>query len=291
MFSYTHTDTVARFQRMRGEQRLLPDRLGRQRPGHRAPGAELLRRALRPVAAVRPRLRAAGQGRPEEPRSRSAGRTSSSCASELVADDEEAFEELFRRLGLSVDWRYLYTTIGDAVRPHQPARRSCATWPAARRTRQEAPTLWDVDFRTAVAQAELEDRERARRLPPARLPRADGAATCSIDTTRPELIAACVALVAHPDDERYQPLFGTTVRTPLFGVEVPVVAHQLAEPDKGTGIAMICTFGDTTDVTWWRELDLPTRADHRPRRPHRRRRARLDHRDDGRAALRASSPA
>ena len=88
---------------------------------------------------------------------------------------------------------------------------------------------------------------------------ADGR-TIVIDTTRPELLAACVALVAHPDDERYQPLFGTTVRTPLFGVEVPVLAHQLAEPDKGTGIAMICTFGDITDVTWWRELDLPTRA-------------------------------
>jgi valyl-tRNA synthetase len=69
-----------------------------------------------------------------------------------------------------------------------------------------------------------------------------------------------VALVAHPDDERYQPLFGTTVRTPLFGVEVPVVAHELAQPDKGSGIAMICTFGDTTDVTWWRELDLPVRT-------------------------------
>ena len=81
-----------------------------------------------------------------------------------------------------------------------------------------------------------------------------------VDTTRPELIVSCVALVAHPDDERYQPLFGTTVRTPLFGVEVPVVAHPLAQPDKGTGIAMVCTFGDTTDVTWWRELDLPTRS-------------------------------
>jgi valyl-tRNA synthetase len=80
-----------------------------------------------------------------------------------------------------------------------------------------------------------------------------------IDTTRPELLAACVALVAHPDDARYQPLFGSTVTTPLYGVEVPIVAHELAQPDKGTGIAMICTFGDLTDVIWWRELDLPTR--------------------------------
>jgi len=65
--------------------------------------------------------------------------------------------------------------------------------------------------------------------------------------------------VAHPDDERYQELFGKTVRTPVFNVEVPVVAHHLADPEKGSGIAMICTFGDTTDVTWWRELQLATR--------------------------------
>ena len=69
-----------------------------------------------------------------------------------------------------------------------------------------------------------------------------------------------MALVAHPDDERYKPLFDTHVITPLFGVRVPVKAHALADPEKGSGIAMICTFGDTTDVTWWRELKLPVRA-------------------------------
>ena len=88
----------------------------------------------------------------------------------------------------------------------------------------------------------------------------DGGDPIIIATTRPELLPACVALVAHPDDERYQSLFGTTVRSPLFGVEVPVVAHRLADPEKGTGIAMICTLGDVTDVTWWREQKLPTRA-------------------------------
>ncbi len=81
-----------------------------------------------------------------------------------------------------------------------------------------------------------------------------------IETTRPELIPSVVALIAHPDDERYQPLFGTTVTSPVFGVEIPVVAHELAEPDKGAGIAMCCTFGDLTDVTWWRELQLPVRT-------------------------------
>ncbi|HZL94973.1 MAG TPA: valine--tRNA ligase, partial [Vicinamibacterales bacterium] len=123
----------------------------------------------------------------------------------------------------------------------------------------DAPTLWDIDFRTAVAQAELEDREQPGAYHRIRFGRPDST-FIEIDTTRPELIPACVALVAHPDDARYQPLFGTEVVTPLFTVPVPVKAHPLADPEKGSGIAMICTFGDITDVTWWRELKLPVRA-------------------------------
>ena len=119
--------------------------------------------------------------------------------------------------------------------------------------------MWDVDFRTAVAQAELEDREREGAYHRLRFDRPDGGAV-EIETTRPELLPACVALVAHPDDERYKPLFGKDVLTPLFRARVPVRAHELADPEKGSGIAMICTFGDITDVTWWRELSLPVRA-------------------------------
>jgi valyl-tRNA synthetase len=175
----------------------------------------------------------------------------------LTAIDEAVFEETFRRLGFSYDWSLLYTTINDVSRRtsqkaflHNLARDEAYS--------AEAPTLWDVDDRTAVAQAEIEDRERpgAYHLLAFHAPHGP----VLVDTTRPELVVSCVALVAHPDDERYRGLVGTTVRTPVFGVEVPVVAHTLAEPDKGTGIAMVCTFGDTTDVTWWRELDLPTRS-------------------------------
>ena len=123
----------------------------------------------------------------------------------------------------------------------------------------EAPTLWDVTFRTAVAQAELEDREVAGAYYRYPFFTEDGE-KIYIETTRPELLAACAALVANPDDERYKPLFGKKVTSPLFGVEVEVKAHPLAKADKGSGIAMVCTFGDLTDVTWWRELQLPTRA-------------------------------
>jgi len=122
-----------------------------------------------------------------------------------------------------------------------------------------APTLWDVDFQTAIAQAELEDRELTGAYHRISFGGPDGT-PIEIDTTRPELLPACVALVAHPDDERFKPLFGSEAVTPLFGVAVPILAHRLAEPDKGTGVAMICTFGDVTDVIWWRELKLPVRS-------------------------------
>ncbi|MDP9392576.1 MAG: valine--tRNA ligase, partial [Actinomycetota bacterium] len=170
--------------------------------------------------------------------------------------DEHAFEQLWRRVGLSVDWSNVYRTISESSRA-TAQRMFLNNLARGEAYAQEAPTLWDVTFRTAVAQAELEDRERPGAYHRIAFHSADG--PVFIETTRPELLPACVGLVAHPDDERYQPLFGKTVRTPLFHVEVPVVAHRLAEPDKGSGIAMICTFGDLNDVTWWRELQLPTR--------------------------------
>ncbi len=172
---------------------------------------------------------------------------------QLTSEDEQTFEALWRRIGLSVDWTHTYATIGDRSR-RVSQRMFLDNLTEGQAYSSEAPTLWDVDYQTAVAQAEMEDRERPGAYHRLRFD------DIEIETTRPELIAACVALVAHPDDARFADRFGTTVHTPLFGVEVPVLAHTLAEPDKGSGIAMICTFGDVTDVTWWRELNLPTRT-------------------------------
>ncbi len=171
--------------------------------------------------------------------------------------DEQAFEQVWRRLGLSVDWSTQYRTIGETARAvsQREFLRNLARGEAYL---AEGPTLWDVSFRTAVAQAELEDREVAGHCYRLAFRGPDGTAV-PVATTRPELLPACVALVAHPDDERYAALAGATVTTPLFGMPVPVLTHPLADPAKGTGIAMVCTFGDTTDVTWWRDLDLPVR--------------------------------
>jgi valyl-tRNA synthetase len=172
--------------------------------------------------------------------------------------DEQAFEEVWRRLGLSVDWSTMYRTIdeGSMAISQRAFLRNLARGEAYL---AQAPTLWDVTFQTAVAQAEVEDREVAGAMHRIAF-HTPGGDTIPVATTRPELLPACVALVAHPGDARYTELRGTTVRTPLFGVEVPVLAHHLADPGKGTGIAMVCTFGDSSDVTWWRDLRLPTWA-------------------------------
>jgi valyl-tRNA synthetase len=171
--------------------------------------------------------------------------------------DEQAFEEVWRRLGLSVDWSTMYRTIDTDSRAisQRAFLRNLARGEAYL---AQAPTLWDVSFRTAVAQAELEDREVDGSYYRIAF-HAPGGGVVPVATTRPELLPACVALVARPGDGRYAGLIGTTVRTPLFGVEVPVLAHHLADPAKGTGIAMVCTFGDATDIIWWRELGLPAR--------------------------------
>jgi len=172
--------------------------------------------------------------------------------------DEPAFEQVWRRIGLSVDWSTAYQTIDENSRAtaQRGFLRNLARGEAYL---AEGPTIWDVTFRTAVAQAELEDREIPGAYYRVAFRGPDGAPV-PVATTRPELLPACVALVAHPDDPRYAALIGTTVTTPLFGTGVPVKAHRLADPAKGTGIAMVCTFGDATDVTWWRDLQLETRA-------------------------------
>jgi len=257
VFSFTHTDVIARFQRMRGKAVFYP-------MGWDDNGLPTERRVQNyfgvrcdPSLPYNPAFVPPDKpGKQPIPVSRP--NFIELCA-RLTAEDEKAFEQLWRYLGLSVDWSMTYATIDRrAQRISQLSflrqlRRGLAY-------QLEAPTLWDVDFRTAVAQAELEDREQPGAYHRVRFATGRGDAFLAIDTTRPELIPACVALVAHPDDERYKPLFGTEVVTPLFGVRVPVRPHALADPEKGTGAAMICTFGDVTDVIWWRELNLPVRA-------------------------------
>ncbi|MDO9486365.1 MAG: valine--tRNA ligase [Actinomycetota bacterium] len=258
VFSYTHTDCMARYKRMRGFEVFYP-------MGWDDNGLPTERRVQNfygvrcdPSLAYIPDFQppAEPDAKRQVPISR---RNFIELCEQLTLEDEVVFEQLWRRLGLSIDWSQTYQTIGhNSQRVSQLA--FLRNLKRGEAYQAEAPTLWDVTFRTAVAQAELEDRERPGAYHRIGFPTtADTDTKVFIETTRPELLAACVALVAHPDDARYQPLFGTTVTTPLFGVDVPVMAHALADPEKGSGIAMVCTFGDLTDVIWWRELQLQTR--------------------------------
>ena len=263
VFSYTHMDLAARFQRMRGQHLFCPmgwddNGLPTERRVQNYYGVRCDPTLPYVESYVPPQEggdNASSKAADQVPISR---RNFIELCERLTAEDEKQFEALWRDLGLSVDWSLTYRTIGaEAQLAAQRAfLRNLARGEAYQ---ADAPTLWDVTFRTAVAQAELEDKEQPAAYHRVSFHRPDGT-TIEIETTRPELLPACVALVAHPDDERYQPFFGTTVTTPLFGVEVPVLAHHLAQQDKGSGIAMICTFGDVTDVVWQRELDLPIRA-------------------------------
>ncbi|WIB27418.1 valine--tRNA ligase [Curtobacterium sp. MCSS17_015] len=264
VFSYTHTDLKARYERMRGKHVFYP-------MGWDDNGLPTERRVQNyygvrcdPSLPYDPDFTPpfeGGDGKSSKaadqlPISR---RNFIELCDQLTVQDEQQFEELFRTLGLSVDWTQSYRTI-DATSRASAQRAFLRNLERGEAYQADAPTLWDVTFRTAVAQAELEDKEMPGAYHGLAFHKSDGSGDVVIQTTRPELLPACVALVAHPDDERFQDLFGTTVRSPLFDVEVPVLAHHLAQKDKGAGIAMICTFGDTTDVVWWRELQLPNRS-------------------------------
>ncbi len=233
-YSYSQTDFLARFQRMRGANVYYPigfddnglptERLVEKRTGKTA--RELGREAF--IAAC---LRASEEAQPE-------------------------YRALWQRLGLSLDWGHMYRTIGDEARrlaqwSFLDLHRKGLTY------RQDAPTIWCPQCQTAIAQAEVEDRERETAFYTLAFRFEDGT-PLPIATTRPELLPACVAVFVHPDDARYAGRIGQSVTTPL-DERVPLLADPQADPAKGTGAVMCCTFGDSTDVEWWRTHHLPLR--------------------------------
>ena len=258
VFSYTHTDIVARYQRMLGKNIFYP--MGWDDNGlpterrvqnyfhvrcdphtHYEDGLEL--------------KQASAADRKKPPRIISRPNFIELCE-KLTREDEQIFKDLWQRLGLSVDWSEEYSTIDK----HCRTMAQLSFIDLFRKNHvysTESPTMWDVDFQTAIAQAEVEDREVDSAFHDVRFGIAGSDDSFVISTTRPEFIPACVGIAFHPDDERYQHMHGKRAIVPLFQTEVRCFPSKLVEPTKGTGILMVCTFGDQTDVQWWREEGLP----------------------------------
>jgi len=260
VFSYTHTDLIVRHQRMRGKNIFYP-------MGWDDNGLPTERRVqnyfhvrCEPTEKYKPDLKlepANAKKKKERPLLLNRQNFIELCH-ELTQVDEKAFQDLYTRLGLSVDWRQTYETINDRCR--KQAQMSFLDLHQKGHVYQSfAPTMWDVDFQTAVAQAEVQDRPKQGHFHHIEFG-VDGLDdTFVIATTRPELLPACVGVTAHPSDERYKHLFGKKAITPLFRVPVPIFPSELADPEKGSGILMVCTFGDQTDVQWWRSEKLALR--------------------------------
>lgn len=263
MFSYTHTDVIARQRRMRGLNVFYP--MGWDDNGlpteRRVQNHFNVRTDIHvpyePGLVVEPAPADGSKRDKAPPRTVSRPNFIELCKS-LTHEDEKVFKALWTRLGLSVDWRQEYATIDDHSRLvaqlsfldlHEKGHLYST----------EAPTMWDVDFQTAIAQAELEDRVTQGAFHHIAFAVEGGEERFTIATTRPELLAACVGVTAHPDDPRFRHLFGRTALTPIFRAPVPIFPSELVDREKGTGILMVCTFGDQTDVQWWREQGLALR--------------------------------
>ena len=255
VYSYTHTDLIARYQRMRGKKIFYP-------MGWDDNGLPTERRVQNVFGITcDPKLpynpdwkpqKVSGKSNDQQPVSR---QNFIEACMILTQEDESAFESLWKQLGLSVDWNLQYATIDEHCRRLSQISFLDLVEKGLVRN-HESPTMWDCEFQTAVAQAELEDREKPGAYHNIEFGVDDGSSFV-IATTRPELLPACIAVVAHPDDERYQSLFGKTAITPLFGAEVPILPATHTDPEKGSGILMVCTFGDAHDVEWWKHSNLP----------------------------------
>jgi valyl-tRNA synthetase len=260
VLSYTHTDVVVRQRRMLGrnvfypmgwDDNGLPTERRVQNHFHVRCDPQL---PYDPALALEP---ATAKQEKEPPRLVSRANFIELCH-RVTAEDEKAFENLWRRVGLSVDWTQLYTTIDDHCR--RIAQLSFLDlWRKGHVYNADAPTMWDIDFQTAVAQAEMEDRPRPGAFHRIEFGVEGGGEGFVIATTRPELLGACVGVAAHPGDARYRRLLGRTALTPLYRAPVPIFASELVDAEKGTGILMVCTFGDATDVRWWRDERLALR--------------------------------
>lgn len=235
IYSYTQTDLIARFMRMNGRNVCYP--IGFDDNG--LPTERLVEKNRK--------IKAADMSRADFIK----------VCHEVVQESEQEFRDLFSSIALSVDWTMEYQTIS----PHSMRTSQSSVLDLFNKghlTRRPQPSLWDPADRTALAQAEIVEKEMPGFMWDVNFG-LEGGGTVTIATTRPELIGACCALLIHPEHPKAGELLGKNAISPLYGVPVPILADEKAAPEKGTGIVMCCTFGDTTDIEWWQTHKLPTR--------------------------------
>ncbi|MDR2685174.1 MAG: valine--tRNA ligase [Rickettsiales bacterium] len=255
IFGYTQADIMARFHRMCGKNLFFPI-------GWDDNGLPTERRVQNyfnikcdPALSYDPNFRAEHKDKFDAPQVPVSRKNFIEHCRRLIDQDEAIFEGIFRRTGMSYDWSLMYSTISaDAIRIAQES--FIKLYRAGNVKSVDAPVMWDVDFQTAVAQAEIEDREVQGAFHDIKFKVVNGESLV-ISTTRPEMLPACIAIAAHPDDARFKHLFGKMAVAPLFGFEVPIMPSDHVNPEKGTGIMMICTFGDQDDVAFWKKHKLP----------------------------------
>jgi len=232
IFSYTQAEMIARFQRTQGKNVFYP--FGFDDNG--LPTERLVERELGIIAREMPRSTFIEK-----------------CLSTTEKYEKE-FKALWQSLGFSVDWDQQYQTVGPmAQRISQKSFIDLVK--KGKAYIEESPVLWCPHCRTSIAQAELESKELESSFNTITFKIGDE--EISIATTRPEMLYGCVAIFVHPEDERYSKYIGQKGKVPIYDFEVPILGDKKVDKDKGTGIVMCCTFGDTTDLEWYKEYDLP----------------------------------
>ncbi len=256
LFSYSHQDFIVRFQRMLGKNIFFPIGWDDNGLPTERRVQNLYNVRCEPHLHYEPDFKR-DRGTKGDPLPVSRRNFIELCNA-VTREDEEAFRHLWTRLGLSYDWEQEYATI-DAHCRLTSQKSFLELLEKGQCYQDETPVMWDVDFQTAIAQAEVADKEVSSAYHFLRFPLQEPDGYLVIATTRPELLAACVAVLVHPEDERYTSYIGKHAVTPFFRVPVPIMADPKADPEKGTGVVMVCTFGDQTDVEWWRQFNLPLR--------------------------------
>lgn len=234
IFSYTQTEMIARYKRIRGYNVFYP--FGFDDNG--LPSERLVEKE---------------QGK----RAHEIGRESfSKLCYETTNKYEDEFKKLFSMMGVSTDWDIRYKTVSpQTIKISQKSFLDLVE--KGHCYHKESPALWCNECLTSIAQAELETKTIKTTFNYIKFKTVETNEQFTIATTRPELLPAIVSVFVNPDDEKNTHLIGKTAYVPLLNIEVPIMADEKVAIDKGTGLVMCCTFGDQTDIEWWKKYNLP----------------------------------